>query len=292
MHHMEDVNNDGHDTPEGLAGTALLEGPESSMTSKLLTASIETNGIDLDEEVETVREEIPIEENSERIIVEEDVDGSALEGEAADNPPDESLSKDQEGDKDEPINPPVMPKYIYLVTKMGIIRKQNPKEIKRLVAEMEVTGINKFVIFKRQPLLMAIAKNEAKLTTLNNPDAGDIQITSTQLYAKVVTYRRVLTRFIKRRLNKEKDKTVQTSKIVWVVGLIVVIALIIVMIIAIAMDTMSGADTPTEDTQIKQGVSSPLKPAPNLEITPEPTKQATQQTDSNKVYVPPSGANQ
>lgn len=187
------------------------------------------------------------------------------------------------------VVPSVLPSSLYLITKQGVALKKDPQYIREMATKMHEKGMNKFVVFDGSiPALIACMPKEETINPLLLPDPARITTTPPQLYAKAITYAKVVTRLVKRRLAATQDSFVKTSKMIWVIALSVITLFIIFMLVVVAVDSFSSSDENETNTGTTNQQVVPVNPSgqgPELEISPNPTQQGTVQEDP-RVIVP------
>jgi len=95
--------------------------------------------------------------------------------------------------------------------------------------------LNQCLLWKDgRPTYIFLENEAAEISPFPFPEMEQIKTTSSDLYAKAVTYVRTWTRLLKRELKTEKDRFTQASKMLWVGGLIITI-LFMVFVLTVAV---------------------------------------------------------
>lgn len=279
---VQDAPDNGHqDTFDDLANIPWLRYGEDG-----LSIVIGNNGVDSGTATDPDPEEMAAALRVKTVEYDELVDGSEIPPDL----PDVITHEDDIPETPAPLDLAVLPKTMYVITRQGVALKRDPALIRQVAERMDDQNLNKFVAFNhREPVLIALVKGTGSLYQLALPDASKITTTPAQLYSKAITYPKIISRLVKRRVDGGQDKFAKTSKLVWVIALSVITLFIIFMLVVVAMDDGgSGSDT-AEQTNQQAVPVNPSSQQADLDISPTPTSGTHQ--DDPRVIVPPAEGN-
>lgn len=196
-----------------------------------------------------------------------------------------------------PKKPTFIPEVLWLITDYGVIEDHRfniRAEVSRRIEYEIGPGPNDFLVYKnRKPVYMGNWDGEV-ITPFCYPDPASIKLTSIDLYAKVKTYVKTLTRLIARNAKHGNDSN-KKSLFAWMMAaLFTILILVFMLVVTIAsgdkddvitspavienqqnhttQQSSQKADltipTPTP-TPVNRAINTPVSPAKGVLIEPE-----------------------